>query len=326
MASERVVAFAGTAPFGAAILDGLIDGCEGCAGRTVPLVISQPDRPAGRGRKVSSPAVAVRARERGLRLVQPERTHDPEMLELYAELGINTIVVAAFGQMIREPLLTDMLMLNVHGSLLPAYRGAAPVERAIMDGCAESGVGIMQMEAGLDTGPVAYEARVPIDAEMDAGALYAALAAAAIPLLHQAIDDAEAGTLSFNPQPEDGASYAQKIVAADRVIDPRLGVRQVHDQIRGLSPHIGAYLQLGDERLGVWKGTPAKDMPEGVQLDQPGMVWHDTSRLLIACGDGVLELVDVQPQGKRRLPAADWLRGLRTPLAHATFPESVTAP
>lgn len=325
MASERVVAFAGTAPFGAAILDGLIDGCDGYAGRAVPLVISQPDRPAGRGRKVSSPAVAVRARERGLRLVQPERTHDQEMLDLYAELGINTIVVAAFGQMIREPLLSDMLMLNVHGSLLPAYRGAAPVERAIMDGCAESGVGIMQMEAGLDTGPVAYEARVPIDGELDAGGLYAALAVASIPLLHQAINDAESGTLTWQPQAHDGATYAQKITAADRVIDPRHTVQHVHDQIRGLSPHIGAYVQLGSDRLGVWRSAPTLDIPGGAALDQPGTVWHDTNRLLMRCQDGVLELIDVQPQGKRRLPAADWLRGLRAPLASATFPDPTTA-
>ncbi len=320
MSTPQVIAFAGTSPFGAAILDGLIDGCDTHAGRDVPLVISQPDRPAGRGRKVASPAVALRARERGLRLVQPERTHDPDMLELYAELGITTIVVAAFGQMIREPLLTNMLMLNVHGSLLPQYRGAAPVERAIMEGNAFTGVGIMQMEAGLDTGPVAYEARVDITPSMDAGQLYDRLAAAAIPLLHQAIDDAAVGSLTFTEQPEEGATYAHKIMAVDRVINPEHLVARIHDQVRGLSPHIGAFVQLGGERLGVWKSHPADDVPEGVSLDHPGAIWHDNSRLLMRCGDGILELDEVQPQGKRRLPAADWLRGLRAPLASADIP------
>lgn len=323
MGTSQVIAFAGTSPFGAAILDGLVDGCESHAGRDVPLVISQPDRPAGRGRKVSSPAVAQRARERGLRLVQPDRTHDPDMLSLYADLGITTIVVAAFGQMIREPVLSDFLMLNVHGSVLPQYRGAAPVERAIMDGNTRTGVGIMQMEAGLDTGPVAYEANVEITASMDAGMLYRELATAAIPLLHRAIDDAAAGTLVFTPQANEGATYAHKITAADRIINPELPTSHVHNQVRGLSPHIGAFVLIGNERLGVWQARPVTDVPAEAQLGHPGAIWHNTSRLLLRCADGVLELEHVQPQGKRKLAAAEWLRGLRAELADAVIPEPV---
>jgi methionyl-tRNA formyltransferase len=316
-----MLAFAGTSPFGAAILDGLLDGCATHAGRDVALVISQPDRPAGRGRKVTSPAVAQRARERGLRLVQPERTHDPQMLDLYTELGIRTMVVAAFGQMIREPLLTDFLMINVHGSLLPEYRGAAPVERAIIDGCTQTGVGIMRMEAGLDTGPVTREARVPITPQMDAGALYDALAAAAIPILHSALDDADAGTITWTAQDDTRATYAHKITAADRLLNPALDTLALERHIRGLSPHIGAYLELNDGRLGVWRACVADDVPAEAQLAQPGMLWHDSQRLLLRCGDGVLDLLDVQPQGKRRLAAADWLRGLRVSLGHARIPE-----
>lgn len=322
------IAFAGTAPFGASILRGLIDGVGDHASREVALVISQPDRPAGRGRKVSSPAVAQLARERGLRLVQPERTHSDDMLALYAELGIDTIIVAAFGQMIREPLLTDYLMLNVHGSLLPEYRGAAPVERVIMDGRAETGVGIMRMEAGLDTGPVAYEGTVPIGQGDDAGTVFAALAETGGALLHRALDDAEAGTLTFTAQDDSCTTYAHKITADDRRLDCTQTAQQVHDRVRALSPHIGAFVMLGDERLGVWKTTPITSaaQPEGASPTsaealaatvhaQPGRVAHSAEALVIGTGDGAVVVLELQPSGKRRMLAGDWLRGLRTPLS-----------
>ena len=182
------IAFAGTAPFGAAMLRALLDGPDdGRPGLDVALVISQPDRPAGRGKQLQSPPVAQLAKERGVRLVQPERMHEPELLELYRELGITTFVVAAFGQMVREPLLSDFLMLNVHGSILPEYRGAAPIERSIMDGRIETGVAIMRMEAGLDTGPVAFEARVPIALDDDAGSIFGKLEAAGAWILFDAL-------------------------------------------------------------------------------------------------------------------------------------------
>lgn len=257
---------------------------------------------------MASPPVADRARARGLRLVQPDRTHDPEMLLLYRELGVDTIVVAAFGQMIREPLLSEMLMVNVHGSCLPEYRGAAPVERAIMDGRAETGVDIMQMEAGLDTGPVAFEARVPIGPHDDAGMVYDALASAAIPLLHRALDDAEAGTLTWTPQPVEGATYAHKITAGDRELDvATLTARQVHDRVRGLSPHIGAWCSLGGQRLTLWH-TRVVELPAGAVA---GDVRVDSATMVIACADGAVEVVEAQPAGKRRMPIGDWLRGVR---------------
>ncbi|MBC7462590.1 MAG: methionyl-tRNA formyltransferase, partial [Thermoleophilia bacterium] len=213
------IAFAGTAPFGAAILRGLLDGpADGRAGREVSLVLTQPDRPAGRGKRLTSPPVAELARERGLLLMQPDKLHSDELRALYAELGITTFVVAAFGQMVREPLLSDFLMINVHGSLLPEYRGAAPVERVIMDGRDETGVDIMQMEAGLDTGGVAVEARVPIHLDDDAGSVFAKLGVAGVLALFDALDAADVGTLTFTPQPAAGATYAHKITALDRML------------------------------------------------------------------------------------------------------------
>jgi methionyl-tRNA formyltransferase len=313
------LAFAGTAPFGAAILAGLIDPPEGFDARDVALVISQPDRPAGRGRKVSTPAVAQLARERGLPLVQPDRIeHVDDQLRA---AGVETIVVAAFGQLIREPMLSDYLMLNVHGSLLPEYRGAAPIERAIMDGRTETGVCIMQMDVGLDTGPVASRAVTPISPEDDAGAVFERCQQLGVTLLHEALAAHDAGTLTFEPQPEDG-TYAQKIVAADRSLDLGGAAPQLHDRARALSPHIGAWVELGDTRVTLWR-TRALDQVEApfdAALGHPGVVVHDSSRLVVGCGEGALDVLELQPSGKRRMPAGDWLRGLREPLPSATLP------
>lgn len=319
------IAFAGTAEFGARILEGLLDGPgDGRPGRAVALVASQPDRPAGRGKRLTSPPVAQLARERGLELVQPERLHEAELLRRYGELDIETFVVAAFGQMVREPLLGRYLMLNVHGSLLPALRGAAPVERAIMEGLGETGVGIMRMEAGLDTGPVARERAVPIGVDDDAGDIYARLARVGVTLLHDALEDAEAGQLEFRAQPSDGVTYAHKIDAADRALGLEQPARAVHDRVRALSPHVGAWLHIDGERLGIWRTAACADEVSGRGASQvagdAGAVWHDAQRLVLGCAEGAVEVLELQPPGKRRMPAADWLRGLRTPLQRATTP------
>jgi methionyl-tRNA formyltransferase len=315
------IAFAGTAPFGAAMLRALLDGPgDGRPGREdLVLVVSQPDRPKGRGKQLASPPVAELAKERGVRLVQPERTHDEELLALYCELGIDTFVVAAFGQMIREPLLTDFLMLNVHGSILPEYRGAAPIERAIMDGRNETGVDIMRMEAGLDTGPIAERASVPIAIDDDAGAVFAKLEAAGARILFDALDHADAGTLTFTPQPDDGATYAHKITAADRTLDPSRTARELHDRVRALSPHVGAWLNVDGQRLGIWR-THVTDTDVPV-AGQPGAIWHDHRRMLIGTSDAALDVVELQPPGKRRMAAGDWLRGLRARMREASLPE-----
>jgi methionyl-tRNA formyltransferase len=315
------IAFAGTAPFGAAMLRALLDGPgDGRSGRDdLVLVISQPDRPAGRGKQLQSPPVAALAKERGVRLVQPERMHEPELLDLYRELGIETFVVAAFGQMVREPLLSDFLMLNVHGSILPEYRGAAPIERVIMDGRSETGVDIMQMESGLDTGPIALRARVPISPADDAGSVFAKLEAAGALILFDALEQVDAGTLTFTPQPEGGETYAHKITAPDRMLDPARTAQQLHDQVRALSPHVGAWLNVDGQRLGVWR-TEVRGADHEV-AGRPGAVWHDSERLVLGTGDGALEVLELQPPGKRRMASGDWLRGLRTPLEQATAPE-----
>lgn len=318
------IAFAGTSPFGAAILSGMLDGAEGRPGVEVALVISQPDRPAGRGKKLQSPPVAQLAKERGMRLVQPERMHDEEMLALYEELGIKTFVVAAFGQMVREPVLSNYLMLNVHGSILPKYRGAAPIERAIMADDSETGVDIMRMEAGLDTGPVAHRAKVKIEDTDDAGSLFSKLERAAIPILLDALNEAESGVLAFNEQPVNGSTYAHKITAQDRALSLAMSAREFFNTVRALSPHVGAWLNVDGERLGIWKVRivgGAEDSISGRIPAHQGEIVHDRKRMLIGVSGGAVEVLELQPAGKRRMETSAWLPGLREPLKQATGAE-----
>lgn len=300
------LAFAGTAPFGAGILRHM------CTYGDVALVISQPDRPAGRGRKLKASAVAMFALEQGIPLLRPERMHDPEVLAALREAGVDTIVVAAFGQMIREPLLSDYLMINVHGSLLPKYRGAAPIERSIMDGCAETGIAIMQMDAGLDTGPVAKMSSFPILENDCAGDIYAKAAEVGGNLLREVLTAAAKGEATFDPQPESGETYAHKIVPDDRVLSADDSVQTVHNTIRGLSPHIGAWFSFSGQRVVVWQSRIATDEPSDGH--SPGDAWAHSRRLFVQCADGVVELVNVQPSGKRAMAAGDWIQGLRDPL------------
>lgn len=311
------IAFAGTAPFGASILEGLLEQ------REVALVVSQPDRPAGRGKQLRSPAVAELAKERGLRLLQPEKMHEADVLAVLEELGITTIIVAAFGQMIREPLLSDYLMINVHGSMLPMYRGAAPIERSIMDGHSETGVAIMKMDAGLDTGPVAIQEEVSIEIDDDAGDIYRKTSDLGVRLLVQTLDQVDAGTVEFADQPETGETYAHKIVAEDRALDFAAPARAVHDRIRALSPHIGAFAEVDGLRLTLWKTRIASlaDLPFDDELGaEPGSTINTHKLMFVRCGDGILEVLELQPAGKRRMPTRDWLGGLRSPVGKLGVP------
>jgi methionyl-tRNA formyltransferase len=310
------IAFAGSAPFGAAILDGILEK------RNVALVISQPDRPAGRGRKMRSPAVAERARQLGIELIQPEKTHDDAVLERLQALGVTTIVVAAFGQMIREPLLSEYLMLNVHGSVLPEWRGAAPIERSIMANGQGTGVAIMRMDAGLDTGGVFEQQAIEVGPDDDAGAIYERAARVGTKILHRALDANDAGSLTFTDQPEEGVTYAHKITAEDRMLDTSIGTQALHNRIRALSPHIGVLAMAdGGTKVTLWSSRPGA---EGLPYDiVDGEIWHDNKRLVLGCSDGPLEILELQPSGKRRMPAADWLRGLREPIQSLTPPQPV---
>ena len=258
---------AATAPFGADVLEGL------AARHEVVALLTRPDRPAGRGRRLAPPPAKVTADALGIPVLQPERP----TAEL--ELPADTVVVCAYGLLIPDELLERGLWLNVHPSLLPRWRGAAPVERALLAGDTETGVTIHETVKELDAGPIAAQRAFAVDPDEDAGAVFARCAALAVDLLDEVLPSP-----SFTPQPEEGVTYAAKIEAADRELDLDAPAHEGLNRIRALSPHIGARAELDGRRVTIWRA----------RID-----------------DGRLVPVEVQPEGGRRMAYDAFLRGLR---------------
>ncbi len=292
--------YLGTSEFAAAVLERL----AGAGAHRPALVLTRPDRPAGRGRRLASPPVAEAARRLGLHLEQPAKINDRSVLELIADAAPQerpTLVICAFGALITEPLLSAYEIINVHPSLLPRWRGAAPVERAIMAGDRETGVSIMRLTAGLDAGPVCLQAAEPIGAEDDYGSLAGRLELLAGGLLVRALEQAP----PFAEQSQEGITYAEKITGADRLLDPSRPAVELERAVRALHPHIGARLQLdGYQPLGVKRARlSTQPAPPSGELVAAG------ESLLLGCRPGALELLEVQPPGGRAMSGADYLRG-----------------
>ena len=287
--------YLGTSSFAAAVLDRLA-----ASSHRPALVVTRPDRPRGRGQRVQPPPVAVRAHELGLDVIQPERLHEPEPLERIAAVEPEVACVCAYGVLIKEPLLSAYEMLNVHPSLLPRWRGAAPVERAIMAGDAQTGVSIMRLTEGLDSGPVCLQEAVAIEADDDYGTLAARLEHLGGDLLVQALDERP----PFAEQDDAEATYASKIEAADRALDGRRSAAELERTVRALRPHIGARVALPNgDFIGVLAARVVDAGPE------PGRVKADGDRLLLGAADGALELTVIRPPGGRPMATSDWLRG-----------------
>ena len=268
------IGVAATAPLGADVLERL------ARKHDVAFLLTRPDRQQGRGRKVGSPPAKEVAERLGIEVRQPEK------LDESVELGVEAMVVAAYGALIPESLLERALWLNVHPSLLPRWRGAAPVERAIMAGDTETGVTIHRTTAELDAGPISAQQPFAIEPDDDAGAVYAKAGPLAAELLEPALE----GTATFEPQPEEGATYAERLTPADRELDWSRPPEESLNRIRALSPHIGARGVVDGRPLIVWRARPGD-------------------------GDltaGGLELLEVQPEGRKRMSAAEYLRGLRS--------------
>ena len=297
--------FLGTSDFAAEILRRLAERPE----HRPALVLTRPDRPRGRGRKLASPPVAERARALGLALEQPDSVNGAQTVARIAAAKPDAVVVCAFGALIKEPLLSEHELLNVHPSLLPRWRGAAPVERAIMAGDAETGVSIMRLTAGLDSGPVCLAGEQPIGERDTYGSLAARLASLGGDLLLAALDrKARGDALEFVEQDETGVTYAEKITAADRLLDPLRSAAELERVVRALSPHVGARVALADgSLLGVHEASLAEW--EGAEL---GVCERD-GRLLLLCSAGALELRSVQPPGGRAMDAGAYLRGRGLP-------------
>jgi methionyl-tRNA formyltransferase len=290
-------AFLGTSPFAAAVLRRLAD-----SPHRPELVITRPDRPRGRGRQLASPPVADEARALGLPLEQPTSVNDEQARARIAAVQPEVICVCAFGALIKEPLLSDYEMLNVHPSLLPRWRGAAPIERAIMAGDERTGVSIMRVTAGLDSGPVCAQAEEPITLEDTYGSLAARLEAVGGELLVRALDERPPCV----EQDDSVATYAEKITAADRRLDPWRSPEELERVVRALAPHIGAQVELPDGTLlGVYA---ARAVPSGPKR---GTVDLTCPEPVLGCAGGGLELLAVKPPGRREMSGEAWLRGLR---------------
>jgi methionyl-tRNA formyltransferase len=290
-------AFLGTSEFAVGVLRRL----AGSNHRPV-LVITRPDRPRGRGRRLAAPPVAETARELGIELEQPQSVNEPEIRARLARLAPEVVCVCAYGALIKEPLLSDYRMLNVHPSLLPRWRGAAPIERAIMAGDGRTGVSIMQVTAGLDSGPVCAQAIEPIDARDTYGTLAPRLELLGGELLVETLDERPACT----EQDDSLATYADKITPKDRRLDPTHPAAQLERVVRALAPHIGAYVELdGGASLGVLAARAVAGGPA------PGRLSWDGPVPVLGCADAGLELLRVKPPGRREMTGGDWLRGLR---------------
>jgi methionyl-tRNA formyltransferase len=263
------------------------------------LVVTRPDRPRGRGRRPAPPPAAVAARELGIDLVQPERLNDAA--DAIAAAAPTAVCVCAYGALVKEPLLSAHETLNVHPSLLPRWRGAAPIERALMAGDDRTGVAIIRLTEGLDTGPICAIRAEPVTAEDTYGTLAPRLADLGATLLLESLDDP---ALAFVEQPEHGATYAEKIGPDDRALDPARTPQELERVVRALHPHIGA--RIGDLRVLAARPRP----PGGASDDLPaGRLAGRDGALLYGTAAGALELLRVQPPGGRPMEAADYLRG-----------------
>ena len=291
------VAFFGTSAFAAGALERLVRD----HGTDVAVVVSQPDRPAGRGRRTARPPVAAAADALGLPLVQAERVSaDPPAADVGA--------VVAFGQILKPPLLGAYPLFNLHPSLLPRWRGAAPIERALMAGDTETGVAVIELVAALDAGPVHALQRLPIGPQDDAGAVAERALDLGVPLLAEALRGETAGRAQVGEP-----TYAARIGPEDRRIDWSRQAAAIVNQVRGLAPHIGARTELDGVQVTAWRAHAAAGA--GVA---PGAITTADGVLRIGCGDGAVELLDLQPAGKRRMTASEYLRGLRSPPARAS--------
>jgi methionyl-tRNA formyltransferase len=293
--------FAGTPEFAAHALAALVR-----AGHDIVLVLTQPDRPAGRGLRLAPSAVKALALERGLSLYQPAGLRDEEAHARLRALRPDAMVVAAYGLILPEAVLAVPRLgaINIHASLLPRWRGAAPIQRAILAGDAHTGISIMQMDQGLDTGPVLAAESIPIAADDTGASLQHKLAGLGARLIVSALGQLERGLLSPQPQPAAGASYAPKITKAEAGIDWNEAAPVIDCKVRAFNPQPGASTLLRGAGLKIWRACVSR--AEGT----PGTILEaGTKGIVIACGSQALCVLELQRAGGRRLPAAQFLAG-----------------
>jgi methionyl-tRNA formyltransferase len=298
------IAFMGTPEFSVPVLSALLG-----AGHEVVAVYSQPPRKAGRGMNEQPSPVHRFAESHGIDVRIPVSLKSPEEQRAFADLNLDVAVVVAYGLILPRQILDAPRLgcLNLHASLLPRWRGAAPIQRAIMAGDKETGVMVMQMDEGLDTGPVLLAEHVPIAPSATSGSLHDELSQIGASLMVRALATLERGTLHATPQREDGVTYAKKIEKDEARIDWSRAAHDLDCHIRGLSPFPGAFFEIASTRVKILRATPVADKGE------PGEVLSLDDGITIACGGGALKIGELQRAGKGPMKSADFLRGF--PLA-----------
>jgi methionyl-tRNA formyltransferase len=301
------IVFMGTPAFAVPTLSAIVE-----RGHAVVACYTRPPAAAGRGLGLKPSPVHAAAEGFGVPVLTPKTLRSEEAAAVFRAHEADVAVVVAYGMILPTPILEAPKLgcLNLHASLLPRWRGAAPIQRAVMAGDPETGVAVMRMEEGLDTGPVALVGRVSITPDMTAGELHDALAPLGAALMGRALEAWARGGLDFSPQAEEGVTYAKKITNDEARIDWAQPARAVHDRIRGLSPSPAAFFEAelgrGPERIKVLRSALAPGSgPAGTLLEERGV---------IACGEGAVRLVEVQRAGRPPMAAADFLRGARLPV------------
>ena len=298
------IVFMGTPKFAVPALKALIAGPDEVCG-----VVTQPDRPRGRGRKLLPSPVKVEAQKANIQVFQPEKVGSPEFVEVLEGLEPDLLVVCAFGQILPQRVLDipRIMPINIHGSLLPRYRGAAPIQWAILNGDKETGITIMKMDAGMDTGPMLLKRSLPIGPETTFGDLSSSMATLGAEALTEALDLLEKGRLKEEVQPEWGITYAPPIKKEQLKIDWNAPARRIHCQLRAFDPRPGAWTIMEGQRVRLFSPRLVSD--EAI-VHGPGTVLKaDEDGLLVSCLDRALLIKEIQWPGKKRIPVSDFLRG-----------------
>lgn len=300
------IIFAGTPVFATHALDALIK-----AGHEIVLVLTQPDRPAGRGMKLTASPVRVLAQEQGLAVLQPESLRQPEVCARLMDAGADIMVVVAYGLILPAPVLVVPRFgcFNIHASLLPRWRGAAPIQRAILAGDTETGITIMQMDAGLDTGAMLLQEGLLVRYDDTAQTLHDKLASMGGRLVVEALSQLQQGRLKAVPQGPD-ASYAPKITKTEAEIDWHQSATSIHRAIRAFNPYPGTFSRLNGMVLKIWQASVANKESINAVTGQPGeIIAVGDNTVAVACGEGILSLEVLQKPGGKRLDAAGFLAG-----------------
>lgn len=308
MSSALSVVFAGTPEFSVPALEALLS-----SRHRVAAVYTQPDRPAGRGRKLTASPVKLRALRHGLPVEQPASLRTDEATRRLAQWRADIMVVVAYGLLLPRSILETPRLgcVNIHASLLPRWRGAAPIQRAILAGDRMSGVTIMQMDVGLDTGPMLLERRTPIDERETAASLHDRLAELGAEAIVQALDALAAGTAQPRPQPASGATYAEKIRKEEAAIDWSKSAIEIDRQVRAFNPWPIAETRWNGEQLRIWEALPEPASGSGESRTPGAVLQASAAGVVVATGAGALRILRLQPAGRRQMSAGEFLNAHR---------------